>query len=185
MLAPFIRRYAWRGRMVALVGASSYAYREWTDGEKDYWNDALALGAVSLATANILTAGLEAAALGWATTKVLSGAGTIATVAAPIALGYVAGATVGTIVSEAVFGEGKMAYDLYTNPDVLSEGGIVYEIADMLGNAKVVFDHYNDAGHFSAREGSAPQRNGWHPSDDYLSQFSPAQQSQYITQGYI
>lgn len=141
MVRKFINRYAWRGRAVTLIGASAYAYRELTDEEQDYWNDAISLGGVALATANVMTVGLEAAVIGWAATKVGAGAAVVAPFAAAATLGYVAGATAGTVISEAVFGEGESALDLYTNFK-FEPGGILYETADILGNASIIATHY-------------------------------------------
>lgn len=126
-----------------MVAAGTVAALELTDQEGDYINDALAIGAFGLATANVMTVGLESAILGWGVTRAGSAVATVAPFVAAAGLGYALGATAGTIIAETVFGQGEEAFDLYTNFK-FEEGGILYETADILGNASIIASHYAD-----------------------------------------
>lgn len=144
-LLPFVQRYSPRGRWMFFTATAAGAYVELTDDDIGI-ADALAIGAVGAAGANLLTAGLESAIVGYVGTEVAKKAVVPAPYVAAAALGYVAGATAGTIIAEQTMGPdaGQMAYDLYTNPDIFSEGGIAYETADMLGNLETIISHYVD-----------------------------------------
>jgi hypothetical protein len=140
-LLPFVQRYSPTGRLFFFSVSAAAAYHEWTDDEFTT-GDITAGTALALSTANLLTAGLESALVGVVVEKTVTAA---AVPVAAVAVGYTAGAVAGTIIAEQTMGPGagQMAYDLYTNPR-FEPGGILYETADILGNASRIAQHYID-----------------------------------------
>lgn len=148
-----------RGRLILQGFVLGEFYQDMEKMKKKETN----VGKLSIAAWGSLKAGIGTMGiwLPWFKARTIGQAGTwilrtSASITAPVALGYALGATAGTIIAEEAFGEGQMAYDLYTNPR-FEEGGILYETADILGNAWTIFTHYRDEGHFSAanREGQS------------------------------
>jgi hypothetical protein len=109
--------YDSRGRW-ALWGAVTYGtYKELTDGEDDYINDLVHIGGWALATGALMVPELVPrmvgfglthswSALRWAGAAVAPYVGAaVSTVVAPVAAGYLIGATVGTAIANEVWGE--------------------------------------------------------------------------------
>ena len=72
-LLPFVQRYGPRGRWMFFTATAAGAYVELTDDDIGL-DDAFAIGAVSFAGANLLTAGLESAVVGYVGTKLAEAA---------------------------------------------------------------------------------------------------------------
>lgn len=109
--------YDSRGRWALWGLASANMYVELTDDEGDYLNDALAIAGWGMATGALLVPELlprivgfglthSSSALLWAgrATAPYVGAA-VSTVVAPVAAGYLIGATVGTVIANEVWGE--------------------------------------------------------------------------------
>jgi len=152
------------GRLTSQAYISTLLALELTDKEGDYLVDAAAIGGWTIATFAIWKPVVYTAAKGAAVVAAVNAAAAVAEVTvAPVALGYAAGAVTGTLIVDKTFQDPtatQMALDLYTNPDVLSEGGILYETADMLGNAKIIGEHLWE----NRRSPGKPY--GWHWTDD-------------------
>lgn len=101
--------YAVRGRWILWGASSAYMYRELTDDEGDYLTDALAIAGWGFATGALLVPQLLESVIGWTATKAAQTAapilGRAAMFTAPFAAGYMIGATVGTAISYAIWGE--------------------------------------------------------------------------------
>jgi len=112
-----IATYATRGRYILWGMATAHMYHELTDDEGDYIKDALAIGSWVVATGALAVPEGFATLVGWGGSRTLSGiAGmgrvvgpyigkAFSTVVAPVATGYVIGATVGTVIANEVWGE--------------------------------------------------------------------------------
>lgn len=115
--------YVLRGRIVAqTVITTNYVYQvgkdvqQYKQSDRDVWDTGTLIGSVALQTAALGVGTVatwypakKAAAVGWLATKSLRGAGALAGRAvmavAPITAGYMIGATVGTGISYAIFGD--------------------------------------------------------------------------------
>jgi len=101
--------YVLRGRMILQGVLATHLYMELTDDEDDYLMDAFAVGSFAIGTFTLWAPVLKAGAIGWSATvaaeAVLPVAASAATSAAPLAVGYVIGATAGTAISGAIWGE--------------------------------------------------------------------------------
>lgn len=101
--------YAVRGRWILWGFASANMYRELTDDEGDYLTDALAIAGWGMATGALIVPEIGSSIVGWFGTKAWSSAapiiGRVAMFTAPFAAGYMIGATVGTAISYAIWGE--------------------------------------------------------------------------------
>jgi hypothetical protein len=112
-----IATYASRGRYMLWGMATAHMYHELTDDEGDYINDGLAIGGWVVATGTLIVPEGFATLVGWGGTKAMSAAGwtgravapyvgaAVSTVVAPVAAGYVIGATVGTVIANEIWGE--------------------------------------------------------------------------------
>lgn len=112
-----IATYASRGRYILWGMASAKMYHELTDGEGDYIVDALHIGAWVVATGTLIVPEGFATLVGWTGTRVAQGAAigfsqignaigaAVSTVVAPVAAGYVIGATAGTVIANEIWGE--------------------------------------------------------------------------------
>lgn len=101
--------YAVRGRWILWGAASANMYLELTDGEGDYLTDALAIAGWGMATGALIIPEIGSSIVGWVGTKAAQTAapiiGRVAMFTAPFAAGYMIGATVGTAISYAIWGE--------------------------------------------------------------------------------
>jgi hypothetical protein len=112
-----IATYASRGRYILWGAATAHMYHELTDDEGDYINDALAIGGWVVATGTLIVPEGFATLVGWGATNLGRAAGwtgravapyvgaAVSTVVAPVAAGYVIGATAGTVVANEIWGE--------------------------------------------------------------------------------
>jgi len=109
-------QYAVRGRWALWGAASAHMYWELTDDEGDYLNDALAIAGWGMATGALLVPEIGSSLIGWGLTRGAEGgvwaagilgrgAAAVAVEAAPVAAGIAIGATVGTGLSYAIWGE--------------------------------------------------------------------------------
>jgi hypothetical protein len=98
-----------RGRMVMQGVLATHLYLELTDEDDDYLMDALAVGSFAIGTFTLWAPVAKAFGIGWLATEAVTVTGTvgasIVTAAAPIAAGYVIGATVGTVIANEIWGE--------------------------------------------------------------------------------
>ena len=109
--------YDSRGRWALWGMVTLGTYQELTDGEDDYLNDLVAIGGWSLATGALLIPELVPRIVGFGLThsgSALRWAGSaaapyvsaaVSTVVAPVAAGYLIGATVGTMIANQIWGE--------------------------------------------------------------------------------
>jgi hypothetical protein len=101
--------YAVRGRWILWGAASANMYWELTDDEGDYLTDALAIAGWGMATGALIVPEIGSSIVGWVGTKAAQTAapiiGRVAMFTAPFAAGYMIGATVGTAISYAIWGE--------------------------------------------------------------------------------
>jgi hypothetical protein len=123
-----IATYASRGRWVLWGAASAHMYHELTDDEGDYINDALAIGGWVVATGTLIVPEGFATIVGWGASNAWRAAGwtgravapyvgaAVSTVVAPVATGYVIGATAGTVIANEIWGEegAQVALGAYT-----------------------------------------------------------------------
>ena len=112
-----IATYASRGRYMLWGAASAHMYHELTDDEGDYISDALAIGGWVVATGTLIVPEGFATIVGWGGTRATNAVtwtgravapyvgAAIYNVLAPVATGYVIGATIGTIIANEIWGE--------------------------------------------------------------------------------
>lgn len=111
--------YGSRGRKLIFIHSMYNAYDNWTDGDWN-WGDVTAAGYLATAGIALRIPDPGSTLLGWGATRAtvlaknigarvgalaIRGAAKAATAIAPIALGYAAGAVVGTAVSQVLFGD--------------------------------------------------------------------------------
>lgn len=112
-----IATYASRGRYMLWGMATAHMYHELTDDEHDYIKDALAVGGWVVATGTVIIPEGFATIVGWSGTRTLSALkwmgraaapyiwSGFSTVVAPVATGYMIGATAGTAIANQIWGE--------------------------------------------------------------------------------
>jgi len=98
-----------RGRLIMQGIITAPMIAELTDDEGDYLMDALAIAGWSVGTFSLWFPVVKAGLVGWGATAAVEATAPIAaaavTAAAPIAAGYLVGATVGTVISNEIWGE--------------------------------------------------------------------------------
>lgn len=141
--------YGQRGRKLIFIHSMYNAYDEWTDGEWN-WSDVTAAGYLTAAGTALIIPDPGSTLLGWGATRTtvlarnigarvgaiaVRGAAKATTIVAPIALGYAAGAVVGTAISQVLFGDegAQTAMGFY------SGGTLPGTEAPKLSNYKYIF----------------------------------------------